>query len=169
MKYKSFLKNCTKNNDNIGIISLKLEIIRWVEYSQIPIKEICKKYSMGRNTVGNLLKMYREKSCNYLQEKMRSFASLSAEELEKYWYFLLPKSRKPKSNKRQATKKEEEAVLEFFWKNSFGTKRLQYTARWWGNSVVANMSLGKIRGIFKRNNLRVSKVKTKSGPCAPWG
>lgn len=153
MNYKFYLKN----NDEI---SIKLRIVKHRIVDKFQVQEIAFKYSMWRNTVGNIIKTYNQKAPLELKQKIENNVSLSSQDLEKLWGFFLPKSRKPKSNSRQASISEQDKIISYFQKLKIWVKRL-YTLLKRKNELW-ELTFAKIRWVYKRNSLKVKKVRTKN-------
>ena len=153
MNYKSYFKN------NQEII-IKLRIIKHRIVEKLQIKDISYKYSMHRNTIRNILNLYNNSASNSLRDKIKNEKHISSKELEKLWIFLKSKSRKPKSHSKQATEKEENLIIKKFNLLKLWAKRLKMTLeRKW---ILWNLSLAKIRWVYKRNWFKVKKVRTKN-------
>lgn len=123
-------------------------------------KDIATRYSMSRNTVWNIIKLFKEKAPNNYLELLRGNKNFN--NLKETFSFLAPKSRKPNSHSKQASKKAEKSIISLFKKHNMWYKRI-YTMlkrKWELNKY--NLSFYKIKWIYKRNNLKVRKVKTKS-------
>ena len=76
MNYKSYLQN----NDEILI---KLRIIKHRIVDKMKIKDISFKYSMHRNTVRNILTIYKNSASNELRDRIQNEKHVSGDELEK--------------------------------------------------------------------------------------
>ncbi|MCP4485642.1 MAG: hypothetical protein GY823_13970 [Flavobacteriaceae bacterium] len=107
MNYKTYLKN------NEAII-IKLRIIKHIIIDKWQIKEVSNHYSMHRNTVRNIMKIYNSKVSLEIKEKIINNISLSSEDLKNKCNFLLPNSTKPKSHPKQATIQEEKDIIQNF-------------------------------------------------------
>ena len=71
MNYKSYLQN------NQEII-IKLRIIKHRIVDKLAIKDICFKYSMHRNTVRNIMKLYLNSASNSLRDKIQNEKHISS-------------------------------------------------------------------------------------------
>jgi hypothetical protein len=151
MNYKTYLKN----NE---IISIKLRVIKHRLVDKLQVKDIVRKYTMWRNTVTNIVKLYNNKAPKKLKEKINNNISLSSSELEKLWSFLLPLSRKPHSHPKQANLFEENQIINWYEKTTVWPKRLRNNLeqRW----ELWNITLPKIRGVYKRKWFKIKKVRT---------
>lgn len=153
MNYKSYLKNHDE-------ISIKLRIIKHRIIDKIQIKDIAFKYSMWRNTITNIMKLYNNLANIKLKNKIENNISMTNEEILNLWIFLLPKSRKPKSHSKQANISEEKQIIEWYEKTKVWPKRLvnNLTAR----KEIWNLSLAKVKWVYKRNWFKVQKVRTSN-------
>ena len=153
MNYKTYLKN----NE---ILTIKLRIIKHRIVDKLAIKTISYCYSMHRNSVGNIMNLYKNKAPLELKEKIKSNESLSSDDISRLCFFLFPNSRKPKSHPKQASVSEEKQIVDNFEKLKLWAKRLKLTMSrkkelWW-------LTLAKIRWVYKRKWYKVKKVRTKN-------
>jgi len=151
MNYKSYLKN---HNE----VSIKLRIIKHRIVDKLQVKDISCKYSMWRNTVTNIMNLYNSKSSIELKNKIKNNISMSEKEILNLWSFLLPKSRKPKSNSKQANSIEEKQIVDWYEKTKVWSKRLV-------NNLITrkeiwNLTLAKVKWVYKRKWFKVWKVRT---------
>jgi len=107
MNYKTYLKN-----DETIII--KLRIIKHRIIDRWDIKEISNHYSMHRNTVTNIMKIYNSKASLKIKEKIEQNISLSSYDIKNNCVFLLQESTKPKSHPKQASLSEEKDIVNNF-------------------------------------------------------
>jgi hypothetical protein len=107
MNYKTYLKN-----DEAIII--KLRIIKHIIIDKWEIKEVSSHYSMHRNTVTNIMKIYNSNVSLNIKEKIENNISLSFSNLKNNCNFLLPESTKPKSHPKIASISEENDIVTNF-------------------------------------------------------
>jgi len=153
MNYKTYCKN----NE---ILSIKLRIIISRIRDGTQIKDISCKYSMGRNTVTNIMNLYNKWASDELKNKIISWDHFLKEDIDRLCSFLLPNSRRPKSNCKQATADEEKKIITDFWKVKVWAKRLLTILK--RKKEIWNFTLAKVKWIYKRNDFRVQKVRTKN-------
>lgn len=153
MSYKTFYKK--------GDIDLvRLEIIQKRIHDKKDIIDIASYFGMHRNTVTAVMKIYEALAPPEFREKILSGWHFSLDEIKSSCSFLLPKTRRPKSHSKQATKEEEEKILSNFSRVKVGaTKLVMIPGR---KKELWNLSLWKVKWVYKRNNLRVQKVRTKN-------
>lgn len=90
---------------------------------------------------------------------------IEAEELKNVFGFLKNRSRRPKSNTRSIKKEspEEHTILKEFHKKRCGPKGMFVRL---GNKecdTQRTYTLGKIKGVYKRNNLTLKKIRSANG------
>ena len=153
MNYKTYLKENSW-------ITIKLRIIKHRIIDKIKIKDIAYKYSMWRNTVTNIINLYYKFAPLELKNKINNNINLSSSELNNLCNFLKPKSRKPLSHPKQANKQEEKLIIELYEKTKVWVKRL--TNILIQRKLLWNLTLAKIRWVYKRNWFRVKKVRTSN-------
>ena len=153
MNYKSYLKNHDE-------ISIKLRVIKHRIVDKLQVNDISIKYSMWRNTVTNIMRLYNSTDNPELKNKLEKNISMSEIELEKLWAFLLPKSRKPKSHSKQANLSEEKQIINWYEKTKVWAKRLvnNLTSR----KEIWELTLAKVKWVYKRNWFKIQKVRTKT-------
>lgn len=98
-EYKTYLKE--KN-----VIVIKLRIIKNKVIDKMSNKNISKVYSMHRNTVSNIVKLYKLKAPEKLKIRINNNEHISWKEIKNLCKFLLSKSRRPITHPKQATKKK---------------------------------------------------------------
>jgi hypothetical protein len=121
--------------------------------------DIAHKFSMHRNTVGNIMAIYESHAPPKFREKIILGAHFSLEEIEACT-FLVPRSRRPKSHSKQASSKEEATIITDFGKIKVGAKKLVMMLT--RKKEIGELTLSKVRGVYKRNGFRVQKVRTKN-------
>ena len=153
MSYKEFCKSWK-------MIIVRLEIIKKRLYEKMPVNNIASYYSMWRNSVTNICNLYNSLAPPELKNLLENWKSLTSKDLHKYCGFLKWASRRPKSNKRQASVDEENKIKSDFEKIKVWAKKLVMILRRKGE--IWNLTLAKVRWIYKRNSFRVQKVITKN-------
>jgi len=109
MNYKTYLKN----NEEITI---KLRIIKHRIVDKEAIKSISYRYSMHRNSVRNIINLYKNEASIELKNMINSKVHLTSHNTETLCSFLKPKSRKPLSHSKQANKSEEKQIIDWYEK-----------------------------------------------------
>ena len=154
MNYKTYCKNHET-------VSIRIRIIGHRVRDGTDICEIAHHYSMHRNSVTNIMHLYEAGASPEFREKISSWTHLSQKEIETLWMFLLPLSRKPHSHPKQANLAEEAKTLSDFKQVKVGAKKLVMMLG--RKKELWNLTIGRVKWIYKRNNLRVQKVRTKNG------
>ncbi len=165
----------------------KFRIVRDVMVHGMSRSSVAQKFHMHRNSVGNILCDFREKvstddQVKALENRKKPFSKIEVGLL------LAPLKNKvpiPLSNSRSATKEQADAVVEIFneRKVRVGAKRLKMFLKRRSASVnpktpippeiqkeidlLGDLSYSQIRGVYKRNGLRVQKVKTRNKQHTP--
>jgi hypothetical protein len=151
MKYKSYLKNHEE-------ISIKLRVIKHRIVDKLQVQEISYKYSMWRNTVTNIMRLYYSFTSQELKNKLEQNISMSEKEILKLWSFLIPKSRKPKSHPKQANTIEEKQIVDWYEKTKVWAKRLVNNLS--SRKEIWNLTLAKVKWVYKRKWFKATKVRT---------
>lgn len=151
MRYKTYLKN----NDEIII---KLRIIKHRIVDKEDINNIVYRYSIHRNTVSNIMKIYHSEASLDLKNMIENNINISSTDISRLCGFLKSKSRKPKSHPKQASKLEEEQIINWFEKTQVWAKRLKNNLE--RRNELWNLTLAKIRWVYKRKWFKIRKVKT---------
>lgn len=151
----------------------KIRIIRSVKKDHIPVIQVAKAFSAHRNTIINIIHIFEKTVAEKDRKRLlESHASLSAEEVNFLYAPLANKSRKPRSHKRSATLAQTDSIVDLF--NNKGIKKgvagmkLHLLRRFEGDisaeaSSLKSLSIGKLRGIYKRNNLTTQKARSANG------
>jgi len=159
----------------------KLRIIRDVEVHKYPETSVAEKFHTHRNTVGKIVRKFRNNISLEIQRKLL-FSSLRHDELLRYLAPLKNESRRPHNNKRTASPEQEKLILKIFHEKKVrvGVKRLHKIIRRkcldLGTTpredqkeleLLKTLSFSQIKGIYKRNKLKIKKVRTCNGQHTP--
>ncbi len=153
MNYKTYLKN----NE---VITIRLRIIKHRIIDKLAIKDISNRYTIHRNSVTNIMNIYKSKAPLELKQKIESNESLSSNDISKLCFFLFPQSRKPKTHPKQASISEEKQIVENFEKLNLWAKRLRLIMN--RRKELWTITLAKIRWVYKRKWYKVKKIRTKN-------
>ncbi|MBU3978964.1 hypothetical protein KKE68_04670 [Patescibacteria group bacterium] len=146
----------------------KIRIIRYVKKEHLPITEVAKSFSMHRNTIGNIIKAF-ERAITQANQCMllSSGVQNSQEELITRYQNILNKKRIPRTHKRSATRKSEKAIVTLFKKKNIkvGTVQMKLilTRRFGKNIGLAKLTIGQLKGIYKRNQLKTEITRSANG------
>lgn len=153
-------KQAKKQNE----ILTKIRIIRFVLKNKYKKQDIAKKFNCHRNTISNLVNKFNNLD-KLIKDKLLN-NNLSCDQLIKYSEKLLDKPPIPKTNPFKASKEQEELIVKLFQKTRIGVNRMYiFLKRKYyhqENHILNNLTISKIRGIYKRNNLRIKKIKSKN-------
>lgn len=153
MSYKSYCKKW-------DTVIARIQVIQQRIYEKRQIQAVALSLSMHRNSVPRILHIYQSMAPPWFREKITAGTSFSLEEIQKC-QFLSPASRKPKSHPRQASPSEETKILSDFREIKVWAKKLGMILS--RKQELWTMTLWKIRWVYKRNHLRVQKIRTKNG------
>lgn len=160
MKYKEQIKQ----NELIT----KIRIIRYVKKEHLPIGQVAKSFSMHRNTIGNIIKTFEkvippEDQLLLLQPGTQS----TSEQLISRYRQLLNRKRVPKTHSRSASHTAEKAIVKLFTKKNIKVgivqMKLILIRRFGENRGLAGLTLGQLKGIYKRNNLKTLVIRSANG------
>jgi len=154
MSYKSYYKKGE-------ILLARIQVIQQRIYGERKIGDIATSFSMHRNSVRNIVNIYNSLAPPEFREKIFSWSHFSLKEITSSCQFLLPVSRKPKFHSKQASLLEETKILSDFQNIKVWAKKLKMILS--RKEEIWNLTIWKIRWIYKRNHLRVQKVRTKNG------
>lgn len=155
----------------------KIRIIRYVKRDHVPVGQVAKAFSCHRNTITNILTLF-EKQINLGDQNvlLGNPGQVSLEILHTRYKGLLAQKRIPKTHKRKAPEALEGKIVDFFTKDGIKVGVLGmklYLARKYDDDMsleakaLKNLSVGKLRGIYKRNTLTVQKVRSANGERKP--
>ncbi len=135
MSYKSYYKKG-------DIVLVHIRIIGHRIRDGMDIIDIADRFSMHRNTVTTIMKIYEALAPPEFREKIISGSHLSEEEILKYT-FLLPGSRRPKSHPKQASYEEEMKILSDFESVKVGAKKLVMMLR--RKKELGHLTIGRVK------------------------
>ena len=154
----------------------KLRIIREVKRHGKKQIEVALQFHCHRNTIGNILKLFSTQLPEPLQKAILYANNWNQQDILAVLYPLVNLSRRPHNHPAQAKHKEEDKVVEIFKKDKLkvGPQRFhtlvqrRFTdTRDPIEQAVAQLGIGSLKGIFKRNQLQIEKVKTANGQRQP--
>jgi len=152
MTYKELVKSQWE-------VIIRYRITREILLYKQERKEITKKYSMHRNSVGNILKLFNQKISQENKDILLSGRQLPHEEIELKFVGLGSLSCRPNKLRWIAPPTLEKQVKKIFEKHNRWYKRVRiHIFRRYGKLHTKAI----IKGIYKRNKLRVRKVKTRN-------
>ena len=159
----------------------KLRVIRDVNKYQNKLA-VARKYHMHRNTINWLMHDFQKKIMDDHQKELLLYHSLSQEQIEKLLTPLKAVSKKPKSNFRSATLKQENLIIEYFQKRklSVGYQRMyrmiNRKREIMGTEkkkdleeieILRNLTFSQLRWIYRRHWLKSKKRRTANREHRP--
>lgn len=151
----------------------KVRIIRAVKKDHIPVGQVAEAFGCHRNTITNIITAFETTITEENQTRLvTAHTSLSQEALIQLYRPLLNKSRKPLSHRKSATQTEADAIVDLFRNKGIkvGPTRMKlHLARRYHDdtsetaAAVKALSIGKLRGIYKRNELLTETTRSANG------
>ncbi|MDP4011496.1 MAG: hypothetical protein Q8P72_04700 [Candidatus Roizmanbacteria bacterium] len=145
----------------------KVRIVRAVRKDHIPIGKVAEAFSCHRNTIANILSTFEK---NFSEEDqtllLNPHTHISQRELFTTYQCLLNTSRKPHGHKKAARLEDEEQVIRLFQEKKIrvGVKRMKtFLQRRYGDKGLGAVTTGQLKGIYKRNSLKIQKVRSSNG------
>ncbi len=161
----------------------KFRVITDVKLHGYPKTSVANKYCMHRNTVNQLIKSFENNICLEIQhDLLNRSSSFTEEEINKKLFAIKNKSRKPHSNKRTANKKQESIIKKYFYDQNvrvgynrmnthlkrrnikLGTEDENHLKE---IDILKPLTYSQLKGIYKRNKMKVKKVKTANKSHIP--
>jgi hypothetical protein len=163
-----------KGSDEFTIILTRVKIIKDVLCSGISRVETAIQHGTCRNTVGNIIKLFRKEIEPSIQSAVVAGKTFTKDELLSKLGGLSHKSRAPKSHSRMATREQEDCVARLHQEAGFGCKRLlthikrtidgadgRFTevkdAR-----ILKGLTEAQVKGVYKRKGLKGKRKRATS-------
>jgi len=161
MTCKSIVMSYKDNCKTEGEVITRLKIARHYFADSIPQKQIAQDISCHKNTINEIINLCKGQTDPQVLNLLKSNKKINAVDL-KLFEFLKHGSRKPKGNCRAADENTEKTILKQHADKKWGFKRLYKHFKRAGTDIES-FSLGKIKGVYKRQKLKAGKVRTKNG------
>jgi len=145
-----------------GHILTRFKIARHYFHDHISQVEIAQKISCHRNTVGSVVALCKNEAPEGAWKYLKSSQHISADLLENVFSFLLAKPSTPHAHPTQLRGEDEAFIIERQASLGFGAKRLYSHLKRSGENMTV-YTLSKIRGVYKRNNLKKKTKRTING------
>lgn len=150
-----------------GEIMTRFKIARGYFSGNFKQKDIADSIGCHKNTVYAVIKKFdnREPDDKIWKYLTNSNIHITEKELNELFGFLKGNSRKP-NNCRLGLKKdgeEEKLIIEKFNNGKYGCKRMCGHLKKQGYDVDKVYTLGNIKGVYKRNELKAKKIRTANG------
>lgn len=159
----------------------KLRILKLHRIGKYTKSNIAQSFSCSRNTIKGIIDSF-DKYIPKSDQDSLLYSQQDLKSIEEKLKPLLSKSTKPKSrHPKQATKEQEEKIVDIF--NNYlrvGPKRLRrHLKRGYGRKgnkhkrvsqlerSLSELSLAQIKGVYKRNNLKLDKMRTYNKEVVP--
>ena len=178
-KYIVPYKEIIKGSDEFTVIKTRLIVIQDVLCSGLKKGKAAHKYGCCRNTITNILRLFREEVPSDIKDAVLSRQSFSKEEILNQLFMLARQSTAPKGHSRSANEEQENLVVEFHKKLGFGYARLlTHINRTVDGAdgrikdvkdctILKDLTEAQMKGIYKRKNLKTKKRKAASGKRKP--
>lgn len=142
----------------------RYRIIREILLNKWKKTEIAKRYSMHRNSISNILKIFKDKVSKETKDILLSWKQLSQAEIETMFMWLESASCRPIKLRWIATPELEKQVRNLFKKHGWWHKRVRiFLLRRYKKSYTEAI----IKWIYKRNWFKVRKVRTRNWKSKP--
>ena len=159
----SYKQNCKAE----GEIMTKFKIARMYFAEGKKQSEISAYLKCHKNTINKIIKICRGQDKEseiwpYLQERNKH---ISKEKLVSLFDFLKNQSRKPKGNRLsiQPDSFKEKYLLDKFKDTNYGFRRMFKQLKREGSDCQNVYTIGKVKGVYKRNSLKTKKVRASNG------
>jgi hypothetical protein len=154
----SYKENCKAE----GEIMTRFKIARLFFAGGEKQRVIARHIGCHYNTVNGVIKLCHGRDDSHIFEYLKTNKQINRELLLELFGFLKNESRSPKGNKRYLDSSNEKIILEKHKKLHGGVKRIFKQLKREG--LDENIfTIGKIKGVFKRNKLRGKKIRTANG------
>ena len=150
-------------------LTTKIRIVRAVRKDRVPIVQVAKAYGCHRNTIRHILYLFETQVSRINQDELiAGIRSYTQAEISEKYKGVLNSSRRPKSNKRTASKEQEAYIVGLFQepKLKVGVARMSTLVKRKHpekESIYHSLTPSKMRGIYKRNNLTLRHVRSSNG------
>ncbi len=146
----------------------KIRIIRYVKKDHAPITQVAKSFSCHRNTIHNIIRAFEAIDCEEAKQLLvKPGAQYSQEELATRYNSILNKKRIPKTHTRSASSDDEKEIVSLYKENNIKVgidqMKIILDRRFGKGQGLAHLTLGQLRGIYKRNGLTVKSTRSANG------
>lgn len=146
----------------------KIRIIRYVKKERAPVVNVAKSFSCHRNTIHNIIRAFEDMVSSEDQLLLlKPGTQCSQDELLERYQNILNKKRIPKTHKKTATKQDEIKIVDLFTnkgiKVGINQMKLTLDRRYGENQGLAKLTVGQLKGIYKRNELKTTIVRSANG------
>ena len=166
MPLNSILMSYKENCKVEGELITRFKIARLYFLDRKTQKEIADNIHCHYNTIGNIIKKCKLYASDEALQYLKINEKISFEKLNLF-NFLRSDSRRPKSNSRCLAGEQESLILDKHHQLNYGPKRLFKHLKRQNYDTENIYTLSKIKGVYKRNNLRTKKIRTSNGERRP--
>jgi len=167
MPLSSIVMPYKENCKSEGEIMTKFKIAKMYFTDKLKQSDIAEYLLCHKNTVNKIILDCKNKSQDdEIWEYLHGVKShIIKEKLESLFDFFKHNSRKPNSHKLsiQSESDEEKLIIEKFNKKKWGPKRMFNHLKREGIDVKNKFTIGKIKGLYKRQKFKVKKIRTANG------
>lgn len=146
----------------------KIRIIRYVKKEHIPVTNVAQNFSCHRNTIRNIIRVFERVVSHEDQHLLlKAEGQYSQVELMERYQTILNKKRIPKTHKKRASTNDEKEIVTLFTEKKIrvGINQMKLTIdrRFGENQGLAKLTVGQLKGIYKRNNLKTEVTRSANG------
>ncbi len=159
-----------KEQINKNELITKIRIIRYVKKEHVPITQVAKSFSCHRNTIRNIIKAFEDESNISKKNQLMLLspgANYSQEELVVRYENILNKKRAPKTHRRSASSDDETDIISLYKdkniKVGIDQMKIILDRRFGKNQGLAHLTVGQLRGIYKRNGFKAKTTRSANG------
>ncbi len=163
MPFTSIVMPYKENCKAEGEILTKFKIARMYFSDGETQKDIAANIKCHGNTVNKIIKKCNDNISADAKEYLITNKNISLENLNSLFKFFEYQSRAPASNKNSLPDDEEKIILKKFEDKNYGPKRIFKHLKTQKYDVENIYTLGKIKGVCKRNKIKCKKIRTANG------
>lgn len=159
----SYKENCKAE----GEIMTKFKIAKMYFSDNLKQNEISSYLSCHKNTISKIVKTCKKKP---LDDEIWKYLcghkiQITQGKIEDLFSFFQYDSRRPKSHKLsiQSESEEEKLIAKIFKDTHYGYKRILSHFKRKGFDIKSQYSIGKIKGVYKRNKFKSRRIRTANG------
>lgn len=155
----SYKENCKAE----GEIITRFKIVRHYFADHLTQEAIATAISCHRNTIGTVIRLCKKYVPKELLISIQERQQITEEQLYEWFSFFEFQSRAPRFHPAMLNKAEEEYIVKRQQETHFGPQRLLKTIEREGLNTERIYTLAKIKGVFKRKQLKSKKIRTQNG------
>jgi len=159
MSYELILMSYKESCKVDGEVITRIKVLR-MYFNNISCKELSEKWDCNKNTVSSIIK-----KCSFASSEAMGYLmnNINIPSNELYLFdFLKKESTKPLSHSRCLNNSETQIILDKHVDAKYGAKRMYNHLKRQGYDMCV-YTLAKIKGVYKRNRLKVKKKRSSNG------